>query len=300
MGAKRTLFALPVAIVVAIAGLAATSPTEALDPSGRIVTNLQAAAERGDRRAQAALDDLKSYAAVHGLDLARLVSGEVAEGRSAGRVTLRAQGTAPFWIDVYQQVTFDQAYTVRSYVAERRAASLMLSGGAFHRGRLSMNDYAPLTRLCDVRDAVRASIGDADIDVWFGAKWVSRVGVGPDRADFWAQSCAAIESQLRALLAEAHADEPLATLVDELRLTIHSATVDVAGDSVAALLAEPDVLLFDPQDDLLASWSGRASHVRLVAQVDAFTELIQAKVAAGEMADPFVPVDLGIKKEAQP
>lgn len=299
MGVKL-LFALPVAIAIGIAGVAATSPTEAIDPGGHILVNLKAAAERGDRRAQAALDDLESYAAAHGLDLARLTSKEVAEGRTAGRVTLRAQGIAPFWIDVYQQVAFDQAYTVQSYVAERRVASLMLSGGARHRGRLSVDGYAPLARLCAVRDAVRASIGDADIDVWYGAKWVSRMGVGPDRADFWGQGCSAIESQLRDLLAEAHADEPLAALVDELRLTVHSATADVAGDSVAALLAEPDVLLFDPQDDLLAPWRGRAAHVRLVAQVDAFTELIQARVAAGEIADPFVPVDLGIRKEAQP
>jgi len=298
--AKRALFAVPVLVVIAIVVLAVTSLTQASDPSARILTNLQAAADRGDPRAKAALDDLKAYAVAHGIDLAVLVSAEVADNRSAGNIALRAQGTAPFWIDVYEQVSFDQSYTLARYVAERRAVALMLAGAGSHQGRLSINGYVPLNRLCDLRDHARARIGDADLDVWYGTQWVSRFGVGPDRADFWAQSCTAIEEQVRAILGQAHAGEAEANLINELRFTVHSATATVPTGSIAGLLSEPDVLLFDPEDDLIAPWSGRASHVRLVAQVDAFTELIQARVAAGEIVDPFVPVDLGNKKEVKP
>ena len=298
--AKRALFALPTLVVVAIVALALTSPTQASDPSARILTNLQAAADRGDHRAKAALDDLKVYAHAHGIDLTAMVSAEVGDSRSVGHIALRAQGTAPFWIDVYEQVSFDSSYTLTRYVAERRAVALLLAGPSEHQGRLSMNAYTPLSRLCQLRDRARADIRDADLDVWYGTQWISRFGVGPDRSDFWAQDCAAIDEQVRAILGQAHAGEIVASLISDLRFTVHSATASVPTGSLAALLAEPDVLLFDPEEDLVASWSSHASHVRLVAQVDAFTELIQAKVRAKEMVDPFVPVDLGDTKEVQP
>lgn len=284
----------------AIVALAAATPSEAQDPSQRILTGLQSAAERGDRRAQAALDDLTAFAATRGFDLSKVAAESVADIGIVGRIYLRATGMAPFWINVFQDVRLDATYGIDNYVLERRAAAMALAGNKTYRGRLSMDGFAPLERLCELRDSADAVVDDADVDVWLGETWVTRFGFGPDRPDFWAGDCATVVDNIRSLLAQAHADDELGAGVAEARLTIHSAQLTVRKAGLTQLLRQDDVLLFDPEEDLLAAWSGRASHVRLVAPIDAFAVLIAARVDSGEIPEPFVPGALSQPKEVAP
>jgi hypothetical protein len=171
---RRRLVALVAALLAAIGGLAALTPAAAEGPGGTILARIIAAAGRGDARASAALDDLKSYASRNRIDLARISAEGVADSRRSARSTLSARGLAPFWIDVFQDVTFDQSYAIGDYVVERRADAASLSGGRRHAGLLSMSGFVPLDRLCELRAATNASIDDAVVDVWLGGSWCWR------------------------------------------------------------------------------------------------------------------------------
>jgi len=284
----------------AIVALAAITPADAQDTSTRILAGLQSAAERGDRRAQAALQDLSVFAARKGLDLSGISAESIGDLASVGRVKLRATGIAPFWIDVVQDVRFDAAYTIDNYVLERRAVALSLSSGDGYRGRLTMDGFRPIERLCELRDLSGAVIDDGDVDVWLGDSWVTRVGFGPERTDFWSGDCATITGRVRALLTQAHADDQLGERVSDARLTINSAALTVPAPGIVELLRQDDVLLFDPEADLLAPWSGLAAHVRLVAPFNVFMARITASVDSGQIKNPFIPLDITPPKEVAP
>ncbi len=297
---RRRMLPGVVLAVGAVVALAAVTSAEAQDPSRLMMTGLRSAAERGDRRAQAALADLTAFAASKGIDLSSVVAEPVADVRTEGRMSLRASGMAPFWIDVFQDVRLDANYSIDDYVRDRRAAAMALEGNKAYRGRLAMDGFAPLERLCQLRDSTNAVIDDADVDVWLGDTWVTRFGFGPDRPDFWAGDCATLTDNIRALLAQTPADDDLGARVTESRLTIQSARLSVGRPGIAELLQQDDVLLFDPEDDLLAEWSGRASHVRLVAPINAFAAAISARVRSGQIPEPFLPIDLSLPKEVVP
>jgi len=295
MRMRRILLALSVAMVVAIWGGTALSPAAAEGPAGILLSRLTLAADRGDSRAITALRDLKDFAIRNGIDLARITSRAVADTRHAPRGTLSARGLAPFWIDVYQEVPFDGVHSIDDYVLERRAVAASLSEGISFAGLLSMNGFVPLERLCQLRRETNASIDDAAVDVWIGEAWVSRFGFGPGKPDFWNRPCAAVIADIRALLAQAHVGDMLEGNIEHARFTVGTAHLSAQSAGIALLHRQPDVLLFDPEVDLLAPWSASAAHVRLVTPVNAFMTLINARVAAGELENPFIPMDLSNK-----
>lgn len=162
-----------------------------------------------------------------------------------------------------------------------------------------MVGFVDVDRLCELREASASVVLDADVDVWLGDTWVTRFGYGPDKPAFWSVGCSALVARIRAYLAEAHSGDRLGASVNDARLTIHSATLSVGTLGLAQLSDQPDVLLFDPEEDLLAPWARLAAQVRLVAPIDAFAESIRAKVAAGDILEPFVPGALSKPKGDQ-
>ncbi len=291
---------LVLASVLVVSRIGAPPVAHAEDPSAQILAGLKTAAAAGNERARSALADLDSFVLKNHLDAAALNSREVDQSARTGKVTLSARGTTPFRIDVFATADLSSDKALSAYAIERRAAALALvDGSSRHRGHLAFNDFVTVDRLCDLRDAAKATISDAEVDVWLDGNWVTRVGYGPDQPAFWSRGCSLVTDGIRAVLASAHSDEPLGQRANEVRLTVYGATLEADSGGIGVLLAAPDVLLFDPETDLISPWAGAASHVRLAASVDTFGALVEAKVRAGEIAYPFVSSGLP-SKDGQP
>jgi hypothetical protein len=298
---RRALLAIGLALAVGVAaGQILSAPTSAEDPSDRIISGLKGAAANGDARAKRTLVDLSAYLARVGLDPATITAQSLNDARSLQSAHLSATGLTPFWLDVVETADLSSISALRAYLLERRTAASSLAGSNSHRGRLSMAGFVDLNRLCDLRDLAGATVLDADVDVWLGNTWVTRFGFGPDAPGFWYGSCDEIAARIRDQLASAHADDRLGAQIRIARFTIFGATLLVPTGGVSTLLVDHDVLLFDPEEDLLAPWANAAAHVRLIRSVDVFGAFVDEQVRGGHLSDPFVPGALSSTKEVAP
>lgn len=263
------------------------SSAQAQGVGGMILQRLEAAADAGDPRAQAALADLHGFLVTNHLDQSVLdhPSAYLEDARH-GEVRTVARGLVPFWIDVAASADLSNAAALARYIAERRVvASGLVAAGSAIEGRLAFAGLVPLDRLLSLRDQLGLEVRAVDIDVWLDNKWVSRAGFGPEATEFWAQPAAVADKALRSLIADAHAGEPVASRISEAQLTVHGATLDVSAQAAGRLLEAPDVLLFDPYTDLLDAYRGLAVHVRLVAPVDVFDSWLRSRASQG---DPYL------------
>jgi hypothetical protein len=252
-----------------------------------ILQRLEAAADAGDPRAQAALADLRAFLVTNHLDQSVLDNPSAyLEDARHGAILTVARGFVPFWIDVVASADLSNGAALARYVAERRVvASGLVGAGSAIEGRLAFAGLVPLDRLLSLRDQLDLVVRDADVDVWLDNKWVSRAGFGPEATEFWAQPAAVADKALRSLIADAHAGEPVAIRISEAQLTVHGATLEVSAQAAGRLLETPDVLLFDPYTDLLDAYRGLAVHVRLVAPVDVFDSWLRSRAPQG---DPYL------------
>jgi hypothetical protein len=203
---------------------------------------------------------------------------------------LRAKGVAPFWVDVFADANLTDTASFASFLAGRQATAVALEPSPTgHRGRLSFVTFASLDRLCALRSEAGGRIEEVMVDVWLHGVWVSRFG--STQAELWNKPCFEIDGSLRTDLVQA-ADDILGPEPDALTFTVYGATIVLPDSGLAVVAMADDVLLFDPEDDLLAPWLGHAFQVRLATPVDAFGSWIALKVQNGELTNPFVPAQL--------
>jgi hypothetical protein len=287
---RRIVAMIGVGLAIGI-GASFGPPTQvtAQDPGTLVMTALRSAAAAGDPSAAATLADIEEFLSANHLDAAVVRATDVREAGQRGVIDLSARGLAPFWVDVYASADLATDASLSRYLAERRAA-VVASEDSVVSGRLSFNGFVSVERLCEVRDAYGATIRDADVDLWLDGAWMGRAGYGPDQSDFWARDCAAITEDLRGIVRSGHPGDLLAIRSGDADLTVYGATMDVPMSGARAIDELKDVLLFDPANDLLAPWDGRAAHVRLAAPVDVFGAFVGAQVRAGALTYPYVPV----------
>jgi hypothetical protein len=302
VGRTRTVFVL--AVLLGVAALVAVgqprvltadgpSPV-ALDPQRAALDEVVRRANAGDAEAQAFVRQLDQWLRAHGLSSDAISFEAVNDSRDTGLVEVRGEGLTPLWVDVYADADLSTSEDLSAYVAARRATLVSLaSSRAEHRGRLSFTGFVPIDRLCELVTSAGGSVKEAMIDIWLDGKWWTRVGSSNEA--LWNQPCDDVTSAIVAKLAETHGADELGTRASEARLTVYGATVVIPNSAIPGILAADDVLVFDPEADLLAYWSGKAAQVRLAAPIDAFGAWVNLRVEEGEITNPFVPSGAGGK-----
>ena len=257
-------------------------------PGTAVLDEVVRRARAGDADAQGYVRQLDEWLHIRGLSLDAVTEEAVDDSREAGGVEFRAEGIAPLWINVYAHVDLSTSKRLSAYVSARRAALIALPpSSAGHRGRISFVDFAPIERLCDLVLDQGGSIQEAMVDVWLDGKWVTRVGSGDE--EFWNRPCEEVTAGIRANLTQSHDEDELGARASDAVLTVYGSTVVIPDKAVPGILGASDVLIFDPEEDLLAYWSGKAVDVRLALPIDAFGSWVDAKVEDGSFDYPFVP-----------
>jgi hypothetical protein len=284
--------ALPVAIGLILgsaSGAALAGTFDAERSQGRVmIERLRADAQRGDGAAQAALTDVTNFMARQGLSEASLDAARaVDESLDIGGLRVRAEGLEPFYLKVTVSGQVDSAAALAGYRQSRiTALSRLIESGEPVRAVLSFRGLVPLEAMLALRDAHGFQVRDAVLDVWTGAQWVTRYGHGPDDPAFWARPTADVLTAVRS------EEERLASperRVSVTRFTVHSVNVVASAGAARAITRLPNVLLLDPENDIVAGFANRAARVIVQGQPDVFDADWSTRARAGEVAYPFRP-----------